>query len=104
MRLQGTLVELFSIKVYRNNLLIVMIVWSFSSFAFFLIPLYIGNAEPNLFLMSISLAVAEILSALICMFVTNKLDNRSSLIISCAMACLGSIGVLVIESSEEKKN
>lgn len=42
MNLKGTMGELFSIKVYRNNLIIMMVVWSFASFAFFLVPLYIS--------------------------------------------------------------
>ena len=41
MNLKGSIRELFSIRVYRNNLIIMMIVWSFASFAFFLVPLYI---------------------------------------------------------------
>jgi hypothetical protein len=41
--LEGTLSELFSIKVYRSNLIILATLWSFSSFAFFLIPYYIAE-------------------------------------------------------------
>ena len=98
MNLEGTLRELFSIKIYRNNLIIMMITWSFSSFAFFLVPLYIGNANLNLFLISICLAVAEIISCLICLALTNGRDNRKFLIIFCLLSCIGSIGALIFQS------
>jgi len=53
-----------------------MIVWSFVSFAFFLVPLYVGQVDLNLFAVSISLAVAEIISSLICLFFAGKRDNK----------------------------
>ncbi len=95
MQLKGTLGELFSIKVYRNNLLIMMVCWSFASFAFFLVPLYIGNIKINMYLISICLAVAEIISSFICLGITHNRDNRKSLIFFCALSCVGSVGALI---------
>lgn len=74
-----------------------MIVWSFASFAFFLVPLYVGKIDLNLFLISICLAVAEIISSFICLYVTHKRDNRKSLIFFCALSCIGSIGALIFQ-------
>ena len=104
MKLKGTIKELFSIKVYRNNLIIMMICWSFASFAFFLVPLYIGNASLNLYLISICLAVAEIISSFICLFITHNGDNKRSLIIFCALSCIGSIGALIFQSVYKAEN
>mmetsp|Transcript_24907 Transcript_24907/g.31077 ORF Transcript_24907/g.31077 Transcript_24907/m.31077 type:complete len:138 (+) Transcript_24907:598-1011(+) len=98
MKLKGTISELFSIKVYRNNLIIMMITWSFASFAFFLVPLYIGNADLNLYLISICLALAEIISSLICLFITHNRDNKKSLIVFCLLSCIGSVGALIFTS------
>lgn len=95
MKLKGDLKELFGIKVYRNNLIIMMITWSFASFAFFLVPLYIGNADLNLYLISICLAVAEIISSVICLFITHGRDNKKSLILFCMLSCIGSVGALI---------
>ena len=92
MQLKGTLSELFSIRVFRNNLIIMMICWSFASFAFFLVPLYIGQVDLNLYLISLSLAIAEIISSIICLFITHGGDNRKMLILFCAMSCVGCIG------------
>lgn len=93
--LKGTIRELFSIKIYRNNLMIMMVTWSFASFAFFLVPLYIGNADLNLFLISICLAIAECIASFICLFITHGKDNKKSLIVFCFLTCLGSIGALI---------
>ena len=98
MKLKGTLRELFSIRVYRTNLIVMMITWSFASFAFFLVPLYVGKVDLNLFLISIMLAVAEIISSFICLYITGKRDNRKSLIFFCAVSCIGSIGALIFQS------
>lgn len=98
MNLKGTIGELFRIRVYRNNLIIMMITWSFASFAFFLIPLYIGHIDLNIFLISISLAVAEIISSFVCLFVVHNRDLKKSLVFFCAMSCLGSIGALIFDS------
>ena len=86
---------MFSIRVYRNNLIIMMVVWSFASFAFFLVPLYIGRIDINLFLISICLAVAEIISSCICLFITHGRDNKMSLIFFCFLSCLGAVGALI---------
>lgn len=95
MALKGTIRELFSIRVYRTNLIIMMVVWSFASFAFFLVPLYIGQIDINIYLISLCLAIAEIISSFICLFITHGRDNRKSLIVFCAVSCIGSIGALI---------
>ena len=105
MTLQGTLSELFSIRIYRTNLIIMVVCWSFASFAFFLVPLYIGNnADLNLFLISICLAVAEIISSFICLYLTHGRDNRKSLSLFCAICCVGSIGALIFQSVYKADN
>ena len=98
MKLKGTIRELFSIKIYRNNLIIMMVTWSFASFAFFVVPLYVSNVDLNLFLISICLAVAEIISSFICLRITHKRDNKKSLIFFCAVSCIGSVCALIFQS------
>lgn len=95
MQLKGTIKELFGIRIYRRNLIIMIIVWSFASFAFFLVPLYIGNIDLNLFLVSLCLAIAEIISSFICLFMTHNRDLRTSLIFFTILSCIGSVGALI---------
>ena len=104
MNLKGTIKELFSIRIYRNNLIIMMVTWSFASFAFFLVPLYVGNADLNLFLIGICLAVAEIISSFICLYLTHGRDNKKTLIVFCAVSCIGSIGALIFQSVYKSDN
>ena len=81
-----------------------MITWSFASFAFFLVPLYIGNADLNLYLISICLAVAEIIASVICLFITHGRDNKKSLILFCMLSCIGSVGALIFQSVYDSDN
>jgi len=97
LNLKGNFTELFRVKVYRRNLIIMMIVWSFSAFSFFLVPFYIATIPSNIFLMSTCTAVAEIIASVICLTVTHNMDKKKSLIVFCAMSCLGTIGVMLFQ-------
>jgi hypothetical protein len=98
MALKGTIWELFKIKVYRNNLLIMMGVWSFSSFSFFLIPFYIGKTDLNIYLISLSTAIAEIIAAFICLYLTHGYDMRKLLALFLGLTCIGSVGEVLFTS------
>ena len=97
MKLTGTLGELFSIKVYRNNLIILCTLWSFSSFAFFLIPYYIAFIDINIYLISMCTAVAEIISSFICFAITHGQDLRKMLAIFCGLTAVGTLGVMLFQ-------
>jgi hypothetical protein len=49
-----------------------MVEWSYSSFAFFVVPFYIAKVDGNMYLFSICTAVAELFSVVICLVVINK--------------------------------
>jgi len=70
--LTGTLRELWGNRKLRCNLLIMMVEWSYSSFAFFVVPFYIAKVDGNMYLFSICTAVAELFSVVICLVVINK--------------------------------
>ena len=67
-KLTGSVRELLTIRVFRNNLIIMMICWSFSSWAFFVVPYYLGKIKGNMYLMSLMTAFAEIIATFITMF------------------------------------
>jgi hypothetical protein len=46
---QGSLRDLINIPVYRLNLFVMMIIWSFGSFAFFMIPYYLKNVKADIY-------------------------------------------------------
>ena len=67
--LQGTFSELFKISIYRRNVLIMMIIWSFGSFAFFMVPFYLKNVKGNIYYLSFATEFAEFLASVICFFI-----------------------------------
>ena len=97
-RLAGTIRELFTIKVYRTNLLIMVICWSFSSWAFFVVPFYLAKIKGNMYLMSLMTALAEIFATFICMFAIHGRDLRRALAFFCGLSAVGSLGVIVFTS------
>ena len=96
--LSGSLRELFTTKVYRNNLIIMSIVWSFGSFGNFVIPFYLATIPANMYLMALMTAVAEINATFICMFAIAGRDLRKALAFFCAMSAIGSLGVIIFTS------
>ena len=97
-QLNGTLRELFTIKVYRSNLLIMVVCWSFSSWAFFVVPFYLGKIKGNMYLMSLMTALAEIIATFICMFAIHGRDLRKALAFFCGLSAAGSVGVIIFTS------
>lgn len=69
MALEGSLKELFMVPVYRRNLFIMVILWSFCAFSFFIVPFYIGTLSLDIFLMNLATACGELFATLICLFV-----------------------------------
>jgi len=67
--LQGTFSELFKISIYRRNVLIMMIIWSFGSFAFFMVPFYLKNVKGNIYYLSFATEFAEFLASVMCFFI-----------------------------------
>jgi hypothetical protein len=45
LKLKGSLKELFGTAVFRKNLIIMVIIWSFCAFAFFLVPFYLSALD-----------------------------------------------------------
>ena len=89
--------ELFRIKVYRNNLIILGTLWAFSSFAFFLIPYYIAFIDINIYLISMCTAIAEIISVIICFLIPHGSDLRKMLAIFCGLTAVGTLGVMLFQ-------
>ena len=62
--------ELFTNKVFARNILVMMFVWSFASFAFFLIPFYITNMKiGDLYVSLLSSEVAELIACIVILFI-----------------------------------
>lgn len=69
--------------------------WSFGSFAFFVIPFYIGDLKANIYHMALATEVAEALANFIMMGVTKVMRLKTALFMFCGLI-LGGTSVLFI--------
>ena len=72
-----------------------MIAWSFSSWAFFVIPFYLGDVGGNMYLNSLMTAIAEIIATFICMYAIHGRDMNKALAFFCGISAAGSLAVIL---------
>ena len=82
-QLTGSLSDLCKVRVLRNNLIIMAIIWSFGSFAFFLVPFYLSQMKANIYYLSLGTEAAEFLASVICVFIARIMDLRRALFLCC---------------------
>ena len=73
-----------------------VICWAFASFAFFLVPFYVGTLDLNIYLMSIATAVGEILSSIICLLITKSISKKKSISFFMLVTCFAAISVTLL--------
>jgi len=73
-----------------------VVIWACASFAFFMVPFYIGTLDYNIYLMSTATALGEVISSVICLIVTHKIDKKKSISFFTAISCLGSLAITLI--------
>jgi Na+/melibiose symporter-like transporter len=95
--LKGSLCELLRNSVYRNNLLIMMIMWSYGSFSFFLIPYFLATFDSNMYLMAISIYCGALLSSFIILSLVGKVDILNALKVSCFLTVLGTLAIILFQ-------
>ena len=73
-----------------------MIIWSFGSFAFFLVPYYLQDIKgANIYDLSLGTEIAEFLASIICMFISRIMNLKKALFIFCGLVSWASIGLLI---------
>jgi len=79
------------------------VTWSYASFAFFVVPYYLAqaDADANFYLMNICLAVSEIIASVILLVLTERINLKKALIIFNATSLVGTVGILVFEAIYE---
>ena len=73
-----------------------MIIWSFGSFAFFMVPFYLNKVKGNIYYLSFATEFAEFLASVICFFIQKFMELKRALLLFCAMIAGGSFGMLFI--------
>ena len=102
---QGTIKDLCSQPILRQNLSIQTVLWSFSSFSYFLIPFYIADAQKdsnhsNVYEKMLSAFLAEILANVLCLFVTKLLSLKTGIIGFCCMIFVSTAILLALKFND----
>lgn len=73
-----------------------MIIWSFGSFAFFMVPFYLKNVKGNIYYLSFATEFAEFLASVICFFIQKWMELKKAILLFSLMIAAGSFGMLFI--------
>ena len=95
-----TMDDLLSDKVYRINLVIMVLAWSASSFNFFIIGFYIKYIPGNIFNNVISTSIADAVSASAVGVIVQHWGAKKTMLASFGCAALG--GILLIMAGENQ--
>lgn len=77
------------------------VIWSFGSFAFFLIPFYLGTIKfGNVYSMSLAIETAELMASFVCLFITKLISLKNSLLLFCLFVCSGAVMLLVFLNNQ----
>jgi hypothetical protein len=73
-----------------------MIIWSFGSFAFFMIPFYLKNVKADIYQLSLATEFAEFMASVVCFIVQERVDLKRALLSFCSLIALGSFCMLLV--------
>ena len=79
-------------------------IWSFGSFAFFLIPFYLSSMKANIYYLSLSTEAAELLASIICLFIAHVMDLRRALFMCCCIVLAGCIAMMIATKISDNSN
>jgi hypothetical protein len=75
-----------------------IIIWSFCTFSFYLVPYYLDTLPGNLFLLSSSTAIAEIVASVVSLLITNRFETKKSIALFAFISCFSTIGIILLSS------
>lgn len=90
--------DLWQIIDLRKNLGIMLIVWSFASFAFFMVPFYLKNIKVDVYHITLASESAEFVASIFCAFVAQIMPLGRSMIMSCVLIVIGSMSLIFLFS------
>ena len=78
-----------------------MLVWSFSSFAFFLIPFFITNMKiGDIYVSLLSSEIAELVACILIVFITKMASLINALTFFCTLISIGSVLMVFLKQGE----
>jgi hypothetical protein len=95
---------LCSSGMMRTNIIVMTVIWSFSSFAFFLVPFYLNQMEADIYYLSLATETAEFIASVACLYITQMPLKRALFFCLILVSC-GSLGISIIgENKGEMKD
>jgi hypothetical protein len=83
-------------KTARDNLIIMIFVFSYGSFCFFLVPFYLASIEgADFFTLALASEIGELVACIICLFITRWMRLGRALIMFVAVSLAGSCLMLI---------
>jgi hypothetical protein len=80
-----------------------MFVWSFGSFAFFLVPFYVAQVKiGNVYDMILSSECAEFLASMVCIFISRVMTLKNALTVFSVMITVGATAMCILISTTAK--
>ena len=79
-------------------------IWSFGSFAFFLIPFYLTSMKANIYYLSLATETAEFLASIICLFIAHVMDLRKALFMCCCIVLTGCLAMMIATKVSDNNN
>lgn len=73
-----------------------MMIWSFSSFAFFMVPYYLTHVKADIYYLALTSESAEFLGCIATMFLTKHMVLKRAVFLSCILIASGSFAMLFI--------
>ena len=80
-----------------TNLYVMVVVWSFGSFAFFLVPFYLGkvSADADIYVMSLATEFAEFFASVVVIFITRIMKLKTALRSFCFMVTVSATLMMI---------
>ena len=97
--MDGSLKELIKNKIYLRNLIIMTFIWSFGSFAFFLVPFYVTSSLKgigNIYFNLLFNYIAELLACLVILLVIKYMKLKTAATLFSVIILIGSILMTVL--------
>jgi Na+/melibiose symporter-like transporter len=76
------------------------VIWSFGSFAFFLIPFYLNRMQANIYHLSLATEGAEFFASIACLFIERVMPLKRALFLCLLLIVIGSVGISLTGSMD----
>jgi len=98
----GTIKDLWAERLYRINLLSMIVIWSFGTFAFFMVPYYLGSIKADFYLLNLSSEMGEFIGVAVTFPIASKMHLGKALFIFQGIVAVGALVMcFVVKNSSD---